>query len=65
MYSMEQLAKKHLYTVPGERKGSPYWEAEGYRDLILEVIDICCSKVDHIDSHGVSIGKMIRQQFKD
>ena len=26
MYSIEQLAKKHLYTIPGERIGSPYWE---------------------------------------
>jgi hypothetical protein len=61
MYSIEQLAKKHLYTVPGD----PYWEAAGYRALIEEVINICCSKVDHIHSHDQSIGQLIRQQFKD
>lgn len=65
MYSIELLAKKHLYTVPGERKGSLYWEAEGYRELVEEVINICCSKVDHIHSHGQSIGQLIRQQFKN
>jgi len=60
MYSIEQLAKKHLYTVPGE----PFWEAAGYEELIREVIELCCSKVDHIHSHGQSIGVMIRQQFR-
>ena len=59
MYSIEQLAKKHLYTVPGE----PFWKAAGYEALIREVIDICCSKVNHIQSHGQSIGDMIREQF--
>ena len=60
-HSIEQLAKKHLYTVPG----NPYWEASGYQALVTEVIEICCSKVDHIQSHGQSIGDMIRQQFKE
>lgn len=65
MYSIEQLAKKHLYTVPGERLGSPFWEADGYRQFAIDIINICCSKVDHIDSHGQSLGKIIRQQFED
>lgn len=65
MHHIEQLAKKHLYTIPGERLGSPFWEAAGYGAFAREIIDICCSKVDHINSHGQSIGQLIRQQFKD
>lgn len=60
MYSIEQLAKKHLYTIPGDL----YWEAAGYEAFAQEIIDICCSKVDHIDSHGQSIGQLIRKQFE-
>lgn len=59
MYSIEQLAKKHLYTEPG----NPFWEAAGYEAFAQEIIDICCSKVEHIYSHGQSIGEIIRKQF--
>lgn len=59
MDKIESLAKKHLYTVPGE----PYWEAAGYREFAKEIIDSCCSKVDHIDSHGQSIGQLIRKHM--
>jgi len=64
MHNIEQLAKKHLYTISGERLGSPYWEAAGYEAFAQEIIDICCSKVDHIDSYGQSIGQLIRKQFE-
>lgn len=59
MNKIDQLAKKHLYTVPGD----PYWEASGYQEFAREIINMCCSKVDHIHSHGQSIGQLIRQQF--
>ena len=61
--SIEQLAKKHLYTV---YKDGPFWEAEGYQEFAQEIIEACASVVDHIDrSGGGTIGDLIRSKFKE
>jgi 3-phosphoglycerate kinase len=58
--NIEQLAKKHLYTV----EGPVFWEAQGYNAFAKEIIDLCANKVDHISiSGGGTIGDLIRKQF--
>ena len=58
--SIEQLAKKHLYTV----EGPIYWEAVGYEKFAEEIIEICAGTVDHINmSGGGTIGDLIRSKF--
>ena len=61
--SIEQLAKKHLYTV---YKDGPFWEAEGYQEFAREIIEACASVVDHINvSGGGTIGDLIRSKFEE
>lgn len=58
MLNIEQLAKKHLYTTPGD----PYWEAAGYQQFAQDIINYCCSYVNHIQvSGGETIGDLIRK----
>lgn len=60
-YDIEQLAKKHLYTVEGQI----FWEAAGYEKFANELIDICANTVDHINIQGGgTIGDLIRDKFK-
>ena len=59
-YNIEQLAKKHLYTV----EGPIFWEAAGYEQFAKEIIEICASTVDHINIQGNgTIGELIRSKF--
>lgn len=61
--SIEQLAKKHLYTT---YKDGPFWEAEGYKEFAEEIIEVCASVVDHIQvSGGGTIGDLVRKKFED
>ena len=61
--SVEQLAKKHLYTV---YKDGPFWEAQGYKEFAEEIIEVCASVVDHINvSGGGTIGDLIRSKFEE
>ena len=62
--SIEQLAKKHLYTT---YKDGPFWEAEGYQEFAEEIIEVCASVVDHIDRSGGggTIGDLIRSKFEE
>ena len=61
--SVEQLAKKHLYTT---YKDGPFWEAQGYQEFAEEIIEVCASVVDHIQvSGGGTIGDLIRKKFED
>ena len=57
---IRDLAKKHLYTVPG----SPFWEAAGYENFAKEIINECASMVDHVNVQGGgTIGDLIRSKF--
>ena len=61
--SVEQLAKKHLYTV---YKDGPFREAQGYQEFAEEIIEVCASVVDHINvSGGGTIGDLIRSKFEE
>lgn len=58
--SIEQLAKKHLYTV----EGPVFWEAAGYKEFAKEIIEICAGTVDHINIQvSGTIGDLIRNKF--
>lgn len=59
--SINQLAKKHLYTL----EGPVFWEAAGYYEFAKEIIEICANTVDHINIQGGgTIGDLIRDKFK-
>ncbi len=61
-YNIEQLAKKHLYTI----KGPIFWEAAGYDKFAKEIIEICAGTVDHINMQGGgTIGNLIRKKFRE
>ena len=61
--SIEQIAKKHLYTT---YKDGPFWEAQGYQEFAKEIIEVCASVVDHIQvSGGGTIGDLVRKKFED
>ena len=58
--NIQELAKKHLYTV----EGSPFWEAAGHEEFAEEIIEECAKVVDHISmSGGGTIGNLIRRKF--
>ena len=46
--NIEQLAKETLYTV----YGNPYWEAAGYREFAMKIIEHAAQSVEHVQLSG-------------
>jgi exopolysaccharide biosynthesis predicted pyruvyltransferase EpsI len=58
--NIEQLAKETLYTV----YGNPYWEAAGYREFAMKIIEHAAQSVEHVQlSGGGNMGDTIRNLF--